>query len=229
MTGPCNRREWMGRIALGTGAALAGLGGGERPCRAGSAEVDGERLAEEAWDFIVRCRRADGGYAPSPDPQYAGESDTKFSDLAAVTYAAVLARTMGRELPQPGRSVDVRPPAPAARRPVRQPRGRSTTPRATWRSSTTRPRASSPCGRSGSDARGRPAAGRRAAAGRGCLHEAALVHDQLLPAALRGAGQAVPRGLAPQAGPAHGGEPGRRRLPGRPRRRRPSTWPTSTA
>ena len=105
MTGPCNRREWMGRIALGTGAALAGLGGGQRPCRAGSAEVDGERLARETWDFIVRCRRADGGYAPSPDPQYAGESDTKFSDLAAVTYAAVLARTTGRELPQPGRSV----------------------------------------------------------------------------------------------------------------------------
>ena len=43
---------------------------------------------------------ADGGYAPSPDPAYAGESDTKFSDLAAVTYAAVLARTMGWELPQ---------------------------------------------------------------------------------------------------------------------------------
>src|SRR4051812_17880605 len=32
MSGLCNRREWIGRIALGTGAALAGLGGGERPC-----------------------------------------------------------------------------------------------------------------------------------------------------------------------------------------------------
>jgi hypothetical protein len=96
----------MGRTALGRGAALAGLGGAPDPAgRARSAEVDGERLAQEAWDFIIRCRRADGGYAPSPDPQHAGESDTEFSDLAALTYAAVLARTLGRELPQPGRSV----------------------------------------------------------------------------------------------------------------------------
>jgi Prenyltransferase and squalene oxidase repeat len=101
----CNRREWMGRIALGMGAAPAGLGVGERPGSAGAAEGDGERLARVTWDFILRCRREDGGYAPSPDPQYGGESDTKLSDLAAVTYAAVLARTMGRELPQPGRSV----------------------------------------------------------------------------------------------------------------------------
>jgi Prenyltransferase and squalene oxidase repeat len=96
----------MGRIALGTGAALAGLGVRKRTCRAGSAEVDGERLARETWDFVLRCRRDDGGYAPSPDPQYAGESDTRLSDLAAVTYAAVLARTLGRELPQPGRSAE---------------------------------------------------------------------------------------------------------------------------
>ena len=128
MTRPCNRREWMGRIALGTGAALAGLGGGERTCRAGSAEVDDERLSRETWDFILRCRRADGGYAPSPDPQYAGESDTRLSDLAAVDLrggpgpdpgpGAAAAGTLGR----------VRPPAPAARRPVRQP-GRRAGPR----------------------------------------------------------------------------------------------------
>jgi geranylgeranyl transferase type-2 subunit beta len=96
---------WLGRIALGSGAALAGLGGGNQPGPAGAADEDGERVVREAWDFILRCRRADGGYAPSPDPRYGGESDTKLSDLAAVTYAAVLARTLGRELPDPGRSV----------------------------------------------------------------------------------------------------------------------------
>jgi hypothetical protein len=105
MTGHPNRREWLGRIALGTGAALAGLGAGERLGRAESAETDDERLAREVWDFILRCRRDDGGYSPSPDPKYGGESDTKFSDLAAVTYAAVLARTLGRELPDSGRCV----------------------------------------------------------------------------------------------------------------------------
>ena len=105
MRGPCNRREWLGRIALGTGAALAGLGGDSRHGWARSADADGERLARETWDFIVRCRRADGGYAPSPDPDYQGNSDTKLSDLAGVTYAAVLARTMGWKLPNLERSI----------------------------------------------------------------------------------------------------------------------------
>src|SRR4051795_10677852 len=58
-----------------------------------------------AFDFLLRCRRDDGGYAPSPDPDYRGESDTKLSDLAAVTYAAVLARTLGKTLPHADRSV----------------------------------------------------------------------------------------------------------------------------
>ena len=66
---------------------------------------DDARLARETLDFIVRCGRADGGYAPSPDPAYAGNSDTKFSDLAAVTYAAVLAKTMGWDLPRKERSI----------------------------------------------------------------------------------------------------------------------------
>jgi geranylgeranyl transferase type-2 subunit beta len=65
---------------------------------------DDVRLVRETLDFIIRCGRDDGGYAPSPDPGYAGNSDTKLSDLAAVTYAAVLAKTMGWELPRKDRS-----------------------------------------------------------------------------------------------------------------------------
>ena len=80
MMGLHHRREWLGRIALGTGAALAGLGGGVRPGRAESADEDSGRVTREAWDFILRCRRDDGGYAPSPDPRYGGESDTQLSD-----------------------------------------------------------------------------------------------------------------------------------------------------
>jgi geranylgeranyl transferase type-2 subunit beta len=95
----------MGRVALGSGLAAVGLAGvGEGSARL--ADADGERMARETREFIVRCRRDDGGYAPSPDSKYAGESDTKFSDLAAVTYAAVLARTMGWDLPEPRKSVD---------------------------------------------------------------------------------------------------------------------------
>jgi geranylgeranyl transferase type-2 subunit beta len=68
--------------------------------------ADDDRLERETFAFIDRCRRDDGGYAASPDPAYAGNSDTRFSDLAAVTYAAVLARSFGRELPQARRSAE---------------------------------------------------------------------------------------------------------------------------
>src|SRR5690349_11842724 len=91
---PLTRREWLSLAPLGAVAAATR-----------AAVVDEEEVVRQAWDFIVRCRRDDGGYAPSPDPSYGGNSDTKFSDLAAVTYAAVLARTFGRELPRPESSV----------------------------------------------------------------------------------------------------------------------------
>jgi len=64
------------------------------------------KLAEETLAFIRRCARPDGGYDPSPDPAYEGNSDTRLSDLAGVTYAATLAKTMGRELPHLERSID---------------------------------------------------------------------------------------------------------------------------
>src|SRR6266542_2176183 len=64
------------------------------------------KLAAETLAFIRRCARPDGGYDPSPDPAYEGNSDTRLSDLAGVTYAATLAKTMGWELPHPERSID---------------------------------------------------------------------------------------------------------------------------
>lgn len=94
-----SRREWITRSAGGAAAALA-FGGRSR-----AQEANDSRLGSETLDFIVRCRRADGGFAPSPDGNYTGESDTKFSDLAAVTYAAVLARTMGWDLPGKEQSI----------------------------------------------------------------------------------------------------------------------------
>lgn len=57
-------------------------------------------------EFICRCAREDGGYAPSPDASYQGNSDTSLSDLAAVTYAATLAKTMGWDLPHRERSIE---------------------------------------------------------------------------------------------------------------------------
>src|SRR5437868_2523954 len=105
MTILSNRRDWLFRGAMGGGAFLAGLHSRDYASLGlAKADEDGVKLAAETREFILRCRREDGSYAPSPDPAYTGESDTKLSDLAAVTYAAVLAKTMGWKLPEPKRS-----------------------------------------------------------------------------------------------------------------------------
>lgn len=67
---------------------------------------DWRKVTDETFSFIRRCRRPDGGYAPSPDADYAGNSDTGLSDMAAVTYAATLAKTLSRELPDAAKSVE---------------------------------------------------------------------------------------------------------------------------
>ncbi len=74
--------------------------------QAGASAIDGTRVRAAALKFIASCARDDGGYAPSPDPKYSGDSDTAASDLAAVTYAATLAKTLGWKLPHAARSVD---------------------------------------------------------------------------------------------------------------------------
>ncbi len=97
-----SRRDIL-RAACVCASAAARLG----VRRAWAADEDGQESGEtRTLAFIRRCARDDGGYAPSPDLKYAGNSDTSLSDLAAVTYAATLAKTMGWELSDRGRSVE---------------------------------------------------------------------------------------------------------------------------
>jgi hypothetical protein len=98
MNGSSTRRAWLARALLSTSSLAAGRG----VARGVSGRDD---PGDRAFEFALRCRRDAGGYAPSPDPDYRGESDTKLSDLAAVTYAAVLARTLGKALPHADRSI----------------------------------------------------------------------------------------------------------------------------
>ncbi len=96
-----SRRQWL----QGTLCALAGTALGAAPGRPVETRPSGP-LAVDTLAVIRRCARPDGGYAPSPDPAYAGNSDTALSDLAAATYAATLAKTMGWQLPNPEQTVD---------------------------------------------------------------------------------------------------------------------------
>jgi prenyltransferase beta subunit len=94
-----SRRRFLRGAACAAGALL----GAGRPSPARPPEVPD--LTGETLAFVARCARDDGGYAPSPDPDYKGNSDTGLSDLAGVTYAATLARTLGWELPRRERSI----------------------------------------------------------------------------------------------------------------------------
>jgi prenyltransferase beta subunit len=99
--GALSRRQFARAAFCGTAAAFLS---GSRPLLGASAKR--ARIANETFGFIHRCARPDGGYWPSPDPSYAGNSDTGLSDLAAVTYAATLAKTMGWRLSHAKKSVE---------------------------------------------------------------------------------------------------------------------------
>ena len=68
--------------------------------------IDGEKIKASTFRFIANCARNDGGYSPSPDSSYTGSSDTAESDLAAVTYAATLAKPEGRTLAHAKKSIE---------------------------------------------------------------------------------------------------------------------------
>jgi prenyltransferase beta subunit len=101
LNAPLSRREWLNGLACATVWAALGV---HPPVLA--ADRKSPRIAKDTLAFIRRCARRDGGYAPSPDRDYPGNSDTASSDLAAMTYAATLAKTMGWRLPHPQRSVE---------------------------------------------------------------------------------------------------------------------------
>lgn len=72
-----------------------------------SSALSGQKIKDTAFAFIERCAHPDGGYAPSPDPNYKGSSDTGESDLAAVAYAAIMAKQeQGWVLPHKARSAE---------------------------------------------------------------------------------------------------------------------------
>jgi geranylgeranyl transferase type-2 subunit beta len=102
-----NSAQHLSRRALLCGASggVAGVAIGALE-KASAFAAGPANLAEETLAFVRRCARGDGGYAPSPDAKYKGYSDTSLSDLAGVTYAATLAKTMGWQLPHPKQSIE---------------------------------------------------------------------------------------------------------------------------
>ncbi len=68
--------------------------------------ADGKEIKDTTFAYIRKCAGENGGYSPSHDPRYKGSSDTAESDLAAVTYAATLAKPEEWALPYKTKSAE---------------------------------------------------------------------------------------------------------------------------
>ncbi|MGO8786643.1 MAG: prenyltransferase/squalene oxidase repeat-containing protein [Terriglobia bacterium] len=106
MKSAISRRQLLSWTLAAAGNRLAVSAASARLPESASSPIDALKIKSETLKFIEKCARDDGGYSPSPDPEYPGDSDTAESDLAAVTYAATLAKTVGWKLPRPDRSAD---------------------------------------------------------------------------------------------------------------------------
>jgi hypothetical protein len=80
----------------------------------GPINVPAAHAAEEAPDVLAGLRRfyektaePDGSFRPGVDPDYAGMSDSAYSDLAPITYAVILHKTFGWKLPHEAKTHDL--------------------------------------------------------------------------------------------------------------------------
>ncbi len=106
LTNGHSRRKFLSWTLAAAGGSLAVNRLWSDPQPPLPAKLVGLKIKNETFGFIEACARDDGGYTPSPDLGYKGYADTAGSDLAAITYAAVLAKTFGWELPHRERSAE---------------------------------------------------------------------------------------------------------------------------
>jgi prenyltransferase beta subunit len=93
------RWRWWRYVVLATIGALiapgsAALLAAEQKPAAKPDEVEAGLRA-----FYAKTALPDGSFRPGVDPEYAGNSDSGYSDLAAVAYAVVIHKTFGWKLP----------------------------------------------------------------------------------------------------------------------------------
>ncbi len=98
--------RWALAAAAGTRIQSSTLAAARAISERSRTSLDGQRIKDSTLAFIEKCARGDGGYSPSPDPGYKGDSDTAESDLAAVTYAATLAKPEAWSLPHKKKSAE---------------------------------------------------------------------------------------------------------------------------
>jgi geranylgeranyl transferase type-2 subunit beta len=86
------------RVVL-VAAFLASFTGLSLAAPAAGPALKAEDVRDGIRAFFKKTARGDGSFHPGTDPEYRGISDSAYSDLAPVTYAVVLHRTLGWQLP----------------------------------------------------------------------------------------------------------------------------------
>src|SRR5262245_40357327 len=96
----------MNRLALVAALwlALASYCGADEPV---SRPADAQAVLSGLRDFYAKTARGDGSFQPGIDPDYQGMSDSAFSDLAAITYACTIHKSLGWELPHKERAIEL--------------------------------------------------------------------------------------------------------------------------
>lgn len=69
--------------------------------------VDAQGVLCGLRDFYAVTARSDGSFQPGIDPDYQGMSDSAFSDLAAITYACTIHKSLGWELPHKEKTIEL--------------------------------------------------------------------------------------------------------------------------
>jgi geranylgeranyl transferase type-2 subunit beta len=92
---PWRRGGVLMAVAVG---ALAALGVSALPAEERTADKP-EVVLTGLRAFYAKTALADGSFRPGIDPDYKGESDSGYSDLAPVAYAVIVHKTFGWELP----------------------------------------------------------------------------------------------------------------------------------
>ncbi len=83
-----------------------GVARAANPGATDASTVSPDEVLDGLRRFFQATARPDGSFQPGISPEYRGMSDSAYSDLAAVTYAATLHRTFGWKLPHEERTIE---------------------------------------------------------------------------------------------------------------------------
>lgn len=98
-----NRRDFITKTSILASAIPLGFNSINCKRKEDSKQIE---IISGVRDFLQRVAHRDGSFRPGIDSNYKGKSDTEYSALAAPTYATIISKTFGWNLPYPSKTID---------------------------------------------------------------------------------------------------------------------------